>query len=80
MKECLVSRYLVPMQTLHLEIWVMISSILDMGFTVKSAGRPTPNQKDLSVRTPCLHTSELEHCMNGISWNSSKQEPALPRS
>jgi len=80
LKECLVRTYLVPTQTRHLEIWFVISSMLVMGFTVKSTSASTASQKDLSVRTPCRQTSELEHCMKGISWNSSKQDPALPRS
>ena len=75
LKECLARTYLVPTQTRHLEMCGTISSMLVMGLTVKSASASTASQKDLSVRTPCLHTSELEHCMKGISWNSSRQDP-----
>jgi hypothetical protein len=75
--ECLAKMYCVPRQTVHLEMWPMISSMLVIGLTVYSASAPAASQKDLSVRTPCLHTSELEHCMKGTSWNSSKQEPEI---
>ena len=74
-KECLAITALVPTQTRHLEMWSVISSMLAIGLTVKSASASTASQKDLSVLTPCWQTSSLEHCMKGVSWKVSMHDP-----